>query len=116
MHNELNQYLEAIKADYRKYSEPRKDEDAIGQAVRLQMLKEFEDGVAISEGPTYFKVVTKSGSSRSVHSFIVKEDGPKFKKGDILKPAGWNAPAKNQARGNIFGQYQIRWTGPNYLR
>ena len=38
----------------------------------------------------------------SVWAFIVKEDDGKFKKGDILKAAGGNAPAKNSPRGNVL--------------
>ena len=51
----------------------------------------------------------------SCWGFIVKRmtnGQPKFKKGDILKPAGWNKPATNSARGNVLdGMYQINWTG-----
>ena len=40
-----------------------------------------------------------------------------FIKGDILKPAGFNAPTLNLARGNIFAldNLNVKWTGANYL-
>ena len=41
----------------------------------------------------------------------------KFQKGDVLKAAGFNAPALNSARGNVLtGNYAIQWTGPLYLK
>ena len=46
----------------------------------------------------YFKVIKEN----SVFAFIVKEDFKHFKKGDVLKPAGWKTPALNSARGNVL--------------
>lgn len=115
MENELKTYLEAIKEDYRKWSH-NNNLDSVHVVIRDNMYKEFCEGLEIIQGSQYLKVITKNGSSRSVHSFIVREDGPKFKKGDILKAAGWSVPAKNVARGNIFGQYRILWTGAEYCR
>ena len=41
----------------------------------------------------------------------------KFKKGDLLKAAGFNAPARNAARGNIFDDdYHVNWTDSLYLK
>jgi hypothetical protein len=52
-----------------------------------------------------------------VFCFVMKEDEGRFKKGDILKPAGWAKPALNSARGNVLtGNYNIQWTGPLYLK
>lgn len=116
MKNELDLYLEAIKTDYIRSYRRTDDEDEIRQKVRNEMVYKFINGLSYEVGSKYIRVITSNGTSRSVHSFIVREDGPKFKKGDILKAAGWAAPAKNQARGNIFGEYHTNWTGADYLR
>ena len=74
--------------------------------------EEFANKFEITKGRKYIKVI----SDRSVTAFVMKEDDKKFRKGDILKPAGWNAPARNAARGNVLeGNYPINWTGPLYL-
>ena len=56
------------------------------------------------EGRKFLRVVHVdiTGKHRSCHSFIVLEADDKFKFGDILKAAGWAAPAKNFARGNVM--------------
>ena len=78
-----------------------------------KLLAEWDSKTKVSMGKKYVKVVQDTG----VFAFIVKEDFKHFKKGDILKPAGWNAPALNSARGNVLtGNYNIQWTGPLYLK
>lgn len=116
MNEAIAKYIEAIKADYARFSQVKPDADAHSIAWNKKATEEFNAGIQVRIGKKYLKVVTKSGSSNSVHSFIVVEDDGKFKKGDILKAAGWNTPAKNVARGNIFGEFHTNWTGADYLR
>ena len=67
----------------------------------------------VETGKKYIRVVRENG----VFCFIVREDSGKFKKGDILKAAGYRAPDRNSARGNVLtGNYNIQWTGPLYLK
>ena len=61
-------------------------------------------------GRKYLKIV----KDNSVWGFI-NLTNPKFKEGDILKAAGWRTPALNQARGNLFEDYSVAWTGPHYI-
>jgi len=55
------------------------------------------DSIEHRGGRKYAKIVTvgSDGESRSVFCFVNKENG------DVLKAAGWKAPAKG-ARGNIY--------------
>jgi hypothetical protein len=73
------------------------------------MIAEFDEGISYKAGSKYIKVVT----SNSVWGFVVNTDNDKkFKRGDILKAAGYAAPARNFPRGNILeGGYTVRWTG-----
>jgi hypothetical protein len=72
-------------------------------------LQQFKDSFRVDSGKSYFKIVAHG----AVRAFIVKDTGPKFKAGDVLKPAGWTAPAKNFARGNVLIEdfNAIEWTG-----
>ena len=107
MYQQLVQYLEAIKADYRSWTGKHARTD-IDQQVRDEMAAEFCDSLTVEEGRKYFRVSTKSGA----HSFIVIADDGKFKRGDILKAASFASPAKNYSRGNILQDgYSVRWTG-----
>ena len=82
--------------------------------INKKMIGEYSVNFTITYGKKYIKITEKGGG---VKAFVVGVDNDKkFKKGDILKPAGWAAPARNAARGNILkGGYPIDWTGPLYL-
>ena len=94
-------------ADYAKFMPP-KDE------VAKKMNEEYANNFTITYGKKYIKITEKGGG---VKAFVVGVDNDKkYRKGDILKAAGYNAPARNAARGNILdGGYAINWTGPLYL-
>ena len=87
------------------------DERYMGSSVE----KKLE--LSLKPGRKFIKVVEGS----RVWGFIAKVDGihkgiPMLK-GDILKAAGWKAPAKH-SRGSIFDKEMHKsfsWTGPNYL-
>ena len=67
-------------------------------AYTKQKLENYESQTTVKEGKKYIKVIY----DRSVFAFIVKEDFKHFRRGDVLKPAGWAAPALNQPRGNVL--------------
>lgn len=93
----LNDMIEAIKADYKQFMfNLTSDND--DKNYRDEAIVKFNESIRVDVGRTYFKIV-KDGS---VHSFVVKQDGKKFKAGDILFPASWKAPATNFARGNVL--------------
>ena len=104
--------VEAIKramiADYGDWIDrPNESKDA--RNIALRMWDEYADSFTVEYNKKYVRI----SANNSVLGFIVAVDNDKkFKKGDILKPAGWKAPARNFARGNVFdGGYEIRWTG-----
>lgn len=74
------------------------------------------------EGSKFIRVWQYTGSQRLCWAFVAREDTTSkalgsVKRGDILKPATWKAPAKH-ARGNIFHGGTggvVQWTGPSYL-
>ena len=104
----LGKMKAAMIEDYAKFMPPTKSD------TTAKMNAEYAENFTIAYGKKYIKITEKGGG---VKAFVVGVDNDKvFKKGDILKPAGYNAPARNAARGNILdGGYPINWTGPLYL-
>ena len=101
----LSKMKAAMIEDYAKFMVPDTD-------TKKKMNAAYADNFDIRYGKKYIKIVCNN----SVAAFVVGVDNDKkFKNGDILLPAGYNAPARNFARGNILdGGYGIAWTGPLY--
>ena len=106
--------IEGSKLDYAKWTEKGRAE---GSSYYDETLTNFEKNCSVREGQNYIKVIREN----AVHAFVIKKltaktEAKGFKVGDILKPAGWQAPALNKARGNVLeGNFLINWTGPLYL-
>ena len=107
MKQEMQTALEAVKEvmieDYMRF---------MPENERMQT--EFIEGIGLKEGQKYIKILQRN----SVWGFVVNtETDKKFKYGDILKAAGYAAPARNAARGNVFTNLGwVQWTGPAYLK
>ena len=103
--------MAGAKADYVAMSTSYGKKELTGYSK--EQVDSWDHNTTIFPGKKYIKIVQGTG----VFCFIVKEDFKHFKKGDILKAAGYNAPALNSARGNVLdGNYAIQWTGPLYLK
>tara|TARA_Y100001963_G_C6523620_1_gene327804 strand:- start:190 stop:546 length:357 start_codon:yes stop_codon:yes gene_type:complete len=101
----MDRLVENIHKDFQRWSDSTEYSSVLDKAK-----------ITIKPGRKFIKIIRDN----SVWGFVAKADGVHkgvpMKTGDVLKAAGWNAPAKH-TRGNIFDDNQdyFRWTGPNYL-
>ena len=111
MIDEIAGLVDNIQQDYLNWTSRNGTKELTD--INKRMIDEFNSTITVKEGNKYIKIICGS----SVWGFVVNTEKDKlFKKGDILKAAGWAAPARNKARGNILdGGYSIQWTGPRYL-
>jgi|TARA_B100000959_G_scaffold232173_1_gene248980 hypothetical protein len=120
MREAIEKVLDAMKADYHRWSmtgrEVHQNVEEFNRAIdiREKMEKDYCEGLEVTEGSRYWKIISDKRGSRSVCGFIAKAGDKKFREGDMLKPAGWAAPARNFPRGNVLdgtGVEETRWTG-----
>ena len=116
MREEIEKVLETMREDYIRWSDSSKLFNRERSRLNDEMIENYCNGLEVTEGSRYWKIVGSNGggSQRSVKGFIVKAGDKKFREGDMLKAAGWAAPARNFARGNVIdgsGVANVRWTG-----
>ena len=114
MQNEIQNLLNAIVDDYRLFLLGSRYLDYDN---KMSEVEKFADGLAVKEGKKYIKIEKQLGSQTMVWGFVVGVDtDKKFRKGDILMAAGFNAPARNKPRGNVLdNDFDVTWSGPKYL-
>ena len=109
----VEELVELAKKDYKEWSDMGSrydDESDSRRRIKDEMIDKYNRDISWKMGLKYIKVI--SGSS--VWGFVVnRHDDKKFRFGDILKAAGWKAPARNFARGNVVDRNfkGVRWTG-----
>ena len=107
----ISNMMLGAKKDYEQMSTSYGRKELEGYSK--EQVDNWDSKTSVRPGKKYIKIVQENG----VFCFIAKEDFKHFKKGDILKAAGYNAPALNSPRGNVLtGNYPIQWTGPLYLK
>ena len=121
MRNEIEKVLETMRNDYKRWSmmtrTVHQNVEEFNRAIEIreEMTEEYCNGLEVTEGSRYWKIISNDrGGGRSVKGFIAKAGDKKFREGDMLKPAGSAAPARNFARGNVLdgtGVTNARWTG-----
>lgn len=110
----MEELLQRIKDDYMLFMTRYGKEPELTE-TRKQMIEEFNNELGYTVGKKYIKITHRNGGS--VWGFVVNvNNDKKFQFGDLLMAAGFNAPARNHARGNVFDpNYKIQWTGPLYI-
>ena len=119
MIDQIEKVLEVMKTDYFKWTVTKRKHNKseyFNEEYALESCIKYNNGLGVVEGSRYYKIISNTGNQRTVAGFVVKAGHPKFKEGDLLKAATWNAPAKNFARGNVFDENSyktdsVRWTG-----
>jgi hypothetical protein len=95
----IQDYVQHLANDYAKNGYNNKD-------FYYEIGRKYVHIIMQDTGENTFK-------QRSSHSWVMINDDKKFKQGEILKSASWNAPARNFGRGNVLtGEFKnIRWCG-----
>lgn len=93
--------------------------EKVNEELKSQWEKQFTHTsykpLTYEKGRKYIKIIRNGGAWGFVSMWEGDNKGSAVKKGDLLKAASWNQPAKH-SRGNIFeGTDKWDMYGPDYL-
>jgi len=109
MKDALFDYENTMIASYNRFT------TTFNERTKGETRSRYANSIRYTKGPKYLRVINYSDEGQTtVHSFINLKNS-NFEFGDVLMSKGWKSPALNKARGNIFNNYRISWTGADYL-
>lgn len=104
----IQKFLDDLYDSYASWNSNTKSPE-----YEAQRNERYKNGLEAVTGKKYIKIVSNGGA----FAFIVNTDeDDKFRRGDVLKPAGWNTPARNSPRGNLFDGYKASHRGVKSLK
>ena len=81
-------YMDMKTRSIRMHEDARDNVEYHAQRIEQIKTEGVDEEFYLETGRKYYKLIHRSGKSRSVHCFINKTNG------DVLKSASWNGPAK----------------------
>ena len=81
-------YMDMKSRSIRMHEDARENVEYHAQRIEQIKTEGVDEEFYLETGRKYYKLVHRSGKSRSVHCFINKTNG------DVLKSASWKSPAK----------------------
>ena len=104
----IQKFLDDMYTSYERWNTNTPSPD-----YEAQRNETYKNDLSFSIGKKYIKIISRG----SVYAFIVNTDNDeKFRRGDVLMPAGWKTPARNSPRGNILDGYTANHRGVARLK
>ena len=108
MENLIQKFLDDMYTSYERWNT-----NTVSPDYEAERNERYKNSLSFSIGKKYIKII----SNGAAFAFVVNADNDdKFRRGDVLMPAGWKTPARNSPRGNILDGYTANHRGVARLK